>query len=441
MKPTFILLIGLLLSVPPLLAQEFDREKMDSLFSKIEAKNQGMGSIAIARGGETVYERAIGFQHVAEKISATPSTVYGIGSISKIFTAVLVLQQVEDGQLELSTTLDNFYPELPNADSITIEHLLRHRSGLKNFTNEAAYTSKMEQAMTKEQLVEWFAELGTDFSPGEKMSYSNTGYVLLSYIAEAVSGKSYAELLEERIAKPCGLEQTYMPSEVVGSREKEALSYSWEGEWKPATLTHPSIPTGAGAILSSPEDLNKLLHCLFSGQLIGEELRDQMMEMKDGYGMGLTQFPFYDKVAYGHNGGIDGFASSAGYFPKEGVSISYIANGVKTTVNDIMLGALSIYFGKAYEIPEFKPAVAVETEVLDTYVGVYTSTELPMSITISRDGDMLMAQASGQSAFPLEAYGERLFQFSRAGIKIEFLPEKGQLTLRQGGGTYTFSKE
>jgi D-alanyl-D-alanine carboxypeptidase len=442
MKPTFVLLIGLLLSTSSLLAQEFNREKMDSLFSKIEAKDQGMGSIAISKAGKTVYQRATGYQDVARKSSATPATVYGIGSISKIFTAVIVLQQVEANKLELSTTLDNFFPELPNADSITIEHLLRHRSGLYNFTDEAAYPAKMEQAMTKEQLLEWFAELGTDFPPGEQMSYSNTGYVLLSFIVEEVSGKPYAELLEEGIAKTCGLESTYMPSEVVGSREGEALSYSrGEEQWEQATRTHPSIPTGAGAILSTPNDLNQFLHCLFSGKLLEQEMVDQMMEMKDGHGLGLVQFPFYDKTAYGHNGSIDGFASSAGYFVEEDVAVSYISNGLVMSVNDIMLGALSIYFGKPYDMPEFKPAIELEAEVLDTYVGVYTSTELPMSITISRDGDMLMAQASGQSPFPLEAYGERLFRFTRAGIKIEFLPEKGQLALRQSGSTYTFSKE
>lgn len=441
MKPFTFLLLAVLASVIFSNAQTFDRDKLDSLLSYIDANQKSMGSLAIAQDGEVVYKQAIGYANVAENQEALPTTKYGIGSISKTFTAVLVLQLAEDGQLSLDNTLDQYFPTLPNADRITIEQLLQHRSGLHNFTDDVDYMEKMEEPMAREELLEWFVEKGVDFAPDEQMKYSNTGYVVLSFILEEASGKSYAELLQERITKPCGLKDTYMPAEVVGEQEREALSYQREGKaWTPSTKTHPSVPTGAGAIISTAEDLAAFFHCLFAGKLISDDHLQEMTKMVDNYGYGIFSIPFYDKTSYGHTGGIDGFSSMAAYFPEEQTSIAYLSNGAVMSNNDLLIGALSIYFGKPYDFPEFKQAIAVDAEQLKVYEGNYTSEMLPMDIKIFAEGEVLKAQATGQGAFPLEPFAEHQFQFEPAKVEIEFKPDENKLILRQGGA-YEFTKE
>ena len=147
------------------------------------------------------------------------------------------------------------------------------------------------------------------------------------------------------------------------------------------------------------------------------------------------------KRAFGHNGGIDGFQSNAAYFPEDKVSIAYTTNGVAMPMNDILIGALSIYYGKDYSLPDFKPGLAVKSEDLDQYLGVYSSPQFPLKVTITKKGNVLIGQATGQPSFPFEAYELHKFKFDQASLKVEFLPKESKMILRQGGGEFELTKE
>ncbi len=439
MKNTLILNL-FLLSTMVLSAQSFDQEKMTEFFDHIEANDKGMGSIALSKDGKVVYQRAFGYVDRDKEMAANTDTKYRIGSISKTFTAVLILQMVEEGKLSLDTHLSKYYPTVPNADKITIAHLLKHRSGLFNFTNKEDYLTWMEQPQSKESLLQRIVDNGTEFEPGEKTEYSNTNFVLLSWIAEKVDGKPFADLLKERILTKTGLTNTYYGGK-INTEKNEAQSYVKLGEWQPSTETDMSVPWGAGALVSTPTDLATFFYELFNGDLLTQESLDQMTDIQDGLGMGLMQLPFYERSAYAHNGGIDGFQSSAAYFPEDKVTIAYISNGVVLSMNDILIGALSIYFGKEYELPDFKPALELTSEQLDPYLGTYSSADFPLKVTITKKENTLIAQATGQPTFPLEAYEEHKFKFEQAGVKLEFVPENEEVILRQGGGEWTLKKE
>jgi CubicO group peptidase (beta-lactamase class C family) len=421
-------------------SQDFDRAKMDSLFMLIDQNKKGMNSISIFEDGVEVYQSSIGFADIEKNIKATENTKYRIGSISKTFTAVIIMGLIEEGKLSLDTKLSDFLPVIENAENITIEQLLIHQSGIYNFTDAEDYTSWMEDPVTREDLMEKIAGYGSSFEPGTKTAYSNANYVLLSYIAEKVCKKEFSELLDKRICAPCHLSDTYYGSK-INSDKNEALSYYLEEDWIPATETDPSIPVGAGGIVSTPTDLNTFLHCLFTNKILKEETMNIMREIRDGYGIGMFQAPFYEKRAYGHTGGIDGFAASAFYFPQEKVSAAFCSNGQVIPMNDILIGVLSIYFGRTYPLPDFKPLIKIETEILDEYVGVYSSSDLPLKLTITRKGNSIFGQGTGQPEFLLEAVEINIFRFDRAGIEIEFLPQENELILRQGGGSYDFKKE
>ncbi len=420
--------------------QEFDQQRMDSLFHYIESSEKGMGSLSIFKDGQKAYEKAIGYANINQKVAATPKTKYRIGSISKTFTATIIMQLVQENKLELSTYLEAFFPEVPNADKINIDQLLRHQSGIFNFTSDKKYLNYMEKPMSRENLLNKISSYESVFEPGTKAEYSNSNYVLLSMIIEKIEGKQFADVLTDRICKPCNLGDTYYGQEISDARE-EAYSYTWDQTWKDATETDMSLPMGAGALVSTPNDLNRFLNCLFDHQLVSEATLNQMTDLKDGMGAGLFQVPFYEKRGFGHNGGIDGFQTASYYFPEDEVAISYFSNGVVMAVNNVMIGALSIFYGRDYQFPDFTPALKLPSEALDQYLGVYSGPSFPMKITISKKGNSLMGQATGQPSFPLEAFAQNQFRYEAAGIKLEFKPDENQMILRQAGRDFVLNRE
>ena len=185
-----------------------------------------------------------------------------------------------------------------------------------------------------------------------------------------------------------------------------------------------------------------LFYCaLFGGKVVSEQSLDAMKKTIDNFGLGMFKIPFYEKQALGHTGGIDAFQSNIAYFPEDKVSVAYTTNGVVMPMNDILIGVLSIYFGREYELPDFKPAMELKSEDLDQYLGVYATTALPLKITISKQENVLIAQATGQSSFPLEAYEAHKFKFDQAMLKITFLPQAQKLILYQAGQEFEFTKE
>lgn len=423
-----------------LAAQDFNKQKMDSLFSAISTHNKGMGTLSIYKNGREIYTSSTGFADVEAKKLADKETRYRVGSITKTFTASMIMQLIEEGKLQLDTKLSTFYPQIPNAEKISIEDLLRHQSGLFNFTSKKEYLEYMEAAKTKEELLQIFKENGTAFSPGEKNEYSNTNYVLLSFILEDIEKAAYPEILQKRITGPVGLKNTYYGGKIDPTKG-EAFSYTKKKDWEPATETDLSIPQGAGGIVSTPSDLNEFFTALFSGEVVSSESLEKMKTMTNNYGIGLFSYPFDDKQLYGHTGGIDGFSSMAVYAPEEDVAIAFISNAADMSTGDIMAGAMSIYFGKEYAIPEFSPALDIPAEELQKFTGTYGSETFPLKVKIFVEDGTLMGQATGQPSFPLEAYEENKFQFTRAGLKLEFAPEVSKMTLLQGGNAYELSKD
>lgn len=420
-------------------AQTFNIAKMDSLFSLIDKNDKGMGSVSLFQDGKEVYQKTIGYSDFENNILADSKTKYRIGSVTKTFTAVIFLQMIEENKISLTTLLIDFFPQILNSDKITIEHLLRHRSGIHNFTDDPAYVTYMTEPKTEAQLLEIFSALPSDFTPGEKLSYSNTAYVLLSLIAEKIDKKPFVDVLIDRIVRPLELEDTFLGKKIVAINN-EALSYNKLEHWEKSVETDLSIPIGAGAIVSTPTDLNLFFNALFSGKLISDASLEKMTTLTDGFGLGIFHIPFYDKKAFGHTGGIDAFRTTAAYFPNENFSVAYSSNGTVISPNEILIGALSIFFGREYTLPDFK-SLTLSPKDLDKFLGTYGSPTFPLKITISKKENILMAQATGQPAFPLEAYEENKFKYDAAGIKLEFIPAENKMILRQSGMQFDLTRE
>lgn len=417
-----------------ILAQSIQTEKLNKYLDTLVQNDRFMGTVRVDRDKENIYSYSVGYSNIETKTKATQNSMYKIGSISKTFTSVMIFQAIEKGKLTLSTTIETYFPNIENAKEITIDHLLSHRSGIHNFTDK--FASWATEPKTRKELLTIIQTGGSDFKPGEKAQYSNSNYVLLSYILETIHKKNFAQILEKSITAPLKLTHTYF-----GEPKENATchSYKYFDKWRIESSTHSSVTMGAGGIISTAKDLNLFFHSLFNGKLIAKNSLEQMKTMQDGFGKGLFPIPFGKQLGYGHTGGIDGFNAVSAYFPDDQTAYSLTANGANYVTNNISIAVLSGIYNIPFDIPSFK-TIQLSSADLDKYLGVYSSKQLPIQITVSKQGNTLIAQATGQSAFNLEASAEHTFKFEQAGIVMIFNPKEYTMILKQGGATFLMKK-
>lgn len=354
------MLCSLLMSNGAMASRSFDREKLDRFLTMLADNDLAMLSVAINEKGKSTYINQTGYSQLSErwflpdtKILATSDTRYKIASISKSFTAVLVFQLIEQGKLSLSSRLSNYYPEIPNANLITIEQLLSHWSGIFNYTNAANLEASCQQDYTPDELVEIIASHRPSLPPGVSNEYSNSNYVLLAGIIEQVTGKIYDELLESNIIEKAKLTQTSF----CGSVPCEGYSDSYylvNGNWSKSFDCSHTYVRGSGSMISTPKDLTLFANALFNGDLVSEESFHAMKGLSKQHGKGLSPIPFHYRMMYGHMGAIDGIRSVYGYFEDDEVSIALILNGSATNHHNVLVGILDIYYDRAFDIDDFK---------------------------------------------------------------------------------------
>lgn len=423
-------------------AQAPYQAKLDSFFNRLSEKNKAMGSLQINKDGKALYTRSIGYSRIngIEKKPLTAATRHRVGSITKMFTAVMMLQLVEEGKLTLTDHLDKFFPQVPNAGKITMAQILAHRSGIHDISEDRDFRTHRLEGMTKDELFALIVKSKPDFEPGEKYAYSNTGFQLLGMLVEKLTGKSYQESLRERITSKIRLKDTYVAGGSIDPTKNESFSYRYLLDWEQQPETNASLLFGSGALISTPADLLTFIQALFDGKLISQESLKQMTTIKDGYGLGMDTFTFAGKTFYGHTGGVDNFGSWLAYLPEEKLAVAYTTNAKVYPVPNIMNGIMDIYYNRPFQIPSFE-TIAVSPQVLDKYVGIYSLPGAPVKFTVTRDGATLFVQMNEQSPIPLETMAQDKFGIESAGIVFEFDTAKSQMTQRRNGRERTFTKD
>lgn len=422
------------------LSQNKVKEKLGNYLDSLYVHHKVMGSFAFAENDRPTFIKVVGWADAGKQQKANVNTQYRIGSISKTFTAVLIMKAVEEKKINLNGKLSDFYPEIPNASKITIENLLQHRSGIHNLTDDPGYLQYNTKPQTESSLIGIIKNYSSDFEPGTRFAYSNSNYILLGFILENVYKKPYAELVSSRITEPLKLTLTEVGGKIDPSKN-QAESYEYtNGKYQASSETDMSIPGGAGNIISTPRDLLTFMLGLEQGKLLKKESLNQMKNFADGYGYGLTKVPFGKSWGYGHTGGIDKFSSVLFYFPDLKVAAAFTTNQSDMDVNEISIRLLQAASGQDFEMPSFKTVDIPEAE-LQKFAGKYASPGIPVKFDIFIRDKKLMAQATGQSAFPLEPVSNTEFKFAPAGITVEFFPEKKQFAIMQGERKDLFIKE
>ncbi len=390
----------------------FDKAKLDNYFDILEENNKFMGSVAVTKNGEIIYTKTVGFAEVENNVKATEKSKYRIGSASKSFTAVLVLKAVEEKKIDLDQTIDKWFPTIAN------------------------YLSWCTQPKTEKEMLGIIENGGSDFEPDSTADYSNSNYVLLTYMLEKIFSKPYSDLLQEYIVEPIGLADTYVFGK-TNPNDNECRSYRFLGSWVVENETDCTVPMGAGAIVSTPTDLTKFADVLFGGRLLTNESLEMMKTIKDEYGLGLFEIPFGDNIGLGHTGAIDGFVSVYSHYADGNVSYALTSNGLNFKLGDIKKAVLGAVYGKPYELPEF---YNVASEDLDVYLGEYVSAELGLDIIVTKEGNTLIAQI-GDDVFAFEAVDKDKFKYDPIEATFEFDPEKNTMTLFQYGVELVFQKK
>lgn len=295
------------------------------------------GTVLVARGGDVVFANSYGMADVARNLENNPQLIYRIGSVSKQFTAALVLQLVEQSVLDVDAAISTYLPDYPRpqGDQITLRMLLSHTSGIPNYTALPIYLEAMLEAEPPEAFMAKFTALPLEFEPGSTFRYSNSGYYVLGVILERVTGKDLPTLLRTRLFEPLKLNDTrYDGPQITG--ERRAKGYTWdEDRHTPEQGVDPSKIFAAGMLRSTAHDLLQWTLALHAGTPFRDpETRRAMTELPSGkdsnyqFGLGLVTLDLADEklVGVGHGGGLEGFQSSLLHLPAKKLTVVVLCN-------------------------------------------------------------------------------------------------------------------
>lgn len=405
--------------------------------------------VLVAKKGEIVYNKAFGAANIELNVPLRTDMVFRIGSVTKQFTAVAILQLVEQGKLSLQDSIQKYIKDYPSKGHIiTIEHLLTHTSGIKDYL-QINYSSPFLERwdFTPKQLIDSFKNVPMEFAPGAKFSYSNSGYALLGYIIEKVSGMYFQDYMQQNLFKPLGLSNTFcdnagsiIPKRVNGY-VKEVQGYKNADYWS------MTVAYSAGSMVSCVEDLLKWHTALHSYKILKKETLDKAFTsfmLKDGtpaeygYGWFLKQVNGTRSIA--HGGAISGFRSNALYYPAEDVFIAVLFNCGCARVDELSLAISGLALGRPMQTD-----IKVSDAVLNACTGTYYLVSNPKrTIVLTKENDHLLAMISGQGSFPLLFQSDTKFQFKNvADAQCEFVYENGKVTkmVVNQNGVYEWKKK
>jgi CubicO group peptidase (beta-lactamase class C family) len=417
-------------------------QKLDEYMSA--AAKQGFnGSTLVAKDGKAVFSKGYGMANAEWDIPNTPQTKFRLGSITKQFTAAAILLLQERGKLSVQDPVCKYVAECPKAwEPITIHHLLVHTSGIPSYTDVKSPEEfrKMSLAqVTPAGFVDSFKSKPLEFTVGEKMKYNNSGYFMLGYIIEKISGQSYEAFLQENIFTPLKMTNTgYDTHDRI--LKNRATGYSRRGDKiVNSNYLDMTVPYAAGSLYSTVEDLFAWNEALFSDKLLSAKSREAMVTVdKNNYAYGLVVNQQHNRKTVSHGGGINGFNTILARFPEEKVTIVVLRNADYGSPGPgkVSQDLAAIVFGEKYEIPRERVAIKIDPKILDAYVGQY-ELRPDLIVTITREGDSLMTQLTGQPKIELFPESETKFFLKVVDAQVSFVKDdKGAVThliLHQGG--------
>jgi CubicO group peptidase (beta-lactamase class C family) len=412
------------------LFQNKQTKTLDQLVTAYTNLNQFSGAALVAHRGEVLLRKGYGMANWEHNRPNRPESVFRIGSMTKPFTAIAIMQLVEQGKLSTTTPINTFLPTFPQGEQITVHHLLSNRSGIPDYVLTPEYRALAKQPITAAELIARFQNRPLLFAPGTDFNYSNLNWVILGYLLEQTTGKPYATVIEEQILQPAGMklagyawEQPIIPGRAQG--------YIDTGEkMLNAELIDETTMQGAGGLYATVDDLYGWAQALQKQRLVQAETLQQMIQPisqpvdGQGYGYGWELHTSHQRNAFGHSGGLPGYVSNFLLLPSAQAAIIILSNLGSASVAQLSEGMAAILLGEPYAMPSARSYVQVDPAVLAIYAGKYTLTFFGRTsiLTFAVENDRLTLEVSGLPKTVCSALTETTFYArSKGDVELTFV--------------------
>jgi CubicO group peptidase (beta-lactamase class C family) len=421
------LLMTIFMSVRAL-GQNYDQSFDDILRTQLTAESPG-GTVLVAKQGKVIYKKSFGKANLELDVAMKPEHVFRIGSVTKQFTASAILKLAEEGKLSLADSITKFIKNYPtNGHTITIEHLLTHTSGIKNYSslNKFNVDAKRRDS-TPQELVDFFKNEPMDFPPGTDYRYSNSGYILLGYIIEIISGKTYADYINENFFKPLAMKSSFydhssaiIPNRVPGYTKRN-------GHFENSDYLSMTLPYSAGSLLSNVEDLFIWYEALLNNRILSRQVLETAHtphRLGNGrsidYGYGWRLGNIQESYTIRHGGLVNGFATFSVYLPIEKVFVAIFSNcDCSQNLEYPASKMAAIVLGKPYDLK----AIDLSAKEMGYYQAVYK----PKYYNDQR----IIAYEDG-----------KLFYYKKGGSKSQLFPvERDKFSLENSLSTLEFERD
>ncbi len=405
--------------------------KIDKILANQFKSNETGVSALVAKDGKVIYRKAFGKANLELDVNMTPENVFQVGSITKQFTAVSILMLLEEGKLSLDDDITKFIPDYPTkGKKITVHHLLTHTSGIKSYTSMQKFGEVMTMHKSPLKFIDFFKNEPMDFEPGEKYLYNNSGYFILGYIVEKVSGMSYPKFIKERIFDKIGMNNSYYGShsQLIKNR---ASGYQKGSEFTNAQYISLTLPYSAGSIMSNVDDMLKWQTAITTDVFVKEATIDKAFAnyiLNDGskinYGYGWSINEINNEPTIEHGGAIPGFLSMGVFVPSKNVYVIVFSNcGCNSPTNSALeIAALAI------NKPMFKldNKVKLSTEELKKWVGAYQFNNDVVRFITLKDNQLYSKREGSSQEFKIHPTSKNSFSFEDGFISYNFSTKEGK---------------
>ncbi len=404
---------------------------ISNVFKNLQIDAMPGASVLVAQNGEIVYQKGFGYADIEKKIPVTPDTKFKIGSVSKQFTAVAILKLQEEGKISTDDKLSKYIPDFPRGNEVTIYQLLTHTSGIHDYGSTPGLD--VTKPVTPRALLDIIKKLPYDSNPGERYLYNNSGYFILAYIVEQLSGKTLSEYLNETIFKPLGMTNSglYYTNIVL---DTEAQGYSMNGEKvTKADFQEMSWAFGVGSMYSTTEDLYKWNEAVFNGKVVSNATLKTVFTQavlnsgaKVDYGFGWFLITNSGLKFIQHSGGVSGFSSYLERQPENNLTVCVLLNslpspeGIQPVLNGQAISGF-ILQDKIKKQDIAGDAIVSET-ILKKYVGRYNYGQ-SMAMWVTLKDKQLYGQMTMMEASPLTPISENEFYYKARNAKIKFVTD------------------